>query len=72
MRSFGLFIVLFIVLIGILLASILVNYQNSQDLLRTKEFIHIGFLVFLVIGDEFVKEPLINSFVSVIASEAWQ
>ena len=39
----------------ILAVSVFVNYKNGQDLLGTKEFILIGFLVFLVIGDEIVK-----------------
>jgi hypothetical protein len=61
MRSFGLFLILFWLLVLLLLASVINNFMQATSLLGTQEFVLIGFLVFLVIGDEFVKVRLSKS-----------
>jgi hypothetical protein len=55
MRDHRIFVLLCMVLIALLIASVARNYIQGQSLLGVNEFILIGFLIFLVIGDELVR-----------------
>jgi hypothetical protein len=54
MRDPGLFFSLCITLMLILICSVGLNFYQGVEFIGSKEFIVIGFLVFLVVGDEFV------------------
>lgn len=53
LRDPGLFFSLCITLMLILICSVALNFYQGVEFIGNKEFVVIGFLVFLVVGDEF-------------------